>query len=139
MTHLTSFSLTNSYLKSLRMENNGEGFYCSQPAPKMVKSTEQIWRRLRKPSTTFTAGSTSSNPQVKAAENDQDKPKENPQENQQCRNNWSADVVDFYTNRDAPFCYTRFISAKLDRNFWGTLLGCQPNRALSATVIFTLI
>lgn len=122
------------------MENNGEGFYCSQPAPKTATSIQQIWRRLRKPSTAFTGGSSSKKPQTNPPENEHDKPSEhpsdNPPENQECTNNWSGDVVDFYTNGDAPFCYTRFISKKLDKNFWGTLLGCQPNRALSSTVTF---
>jgi hypothetical protein len=39
--------------------------------------------------------------------------------------NWSENVVDFYNNGDSQFCYSVvfFSNLKLDKQFWGALLG----------------
>jgi hypothetical protein len=48
---------------------------------------------------------------------------------------WSKNVIVFYHNGDAPFCYSGFLgSKKLGSDFWGTLLGYQGNGYLSTLV-----
>ncbi|KAL8265673.1 hypothetical protein R6Q59_003017 [Mikania micrantha] len=48
--------------------------------------------------------------------------------------NWSNDVLEFYNNGDSTFCYLAvfFTNEKLDKQFWGTLLGCYHNGHLSS-------
>ncbi|KAL8248645.1 hypothetical protein R6Q59_005513 [Mikania micrantha] len=45
--------------------------------------------------------------------------------------NWSNDVVEFYQNGDSTYCYSAvfFKNERLDKQFWGTLLGygCNGN------------
>ncbi|KAL8227877.1 hypothetical protein R6Q57_015461 [Mikania cordata] len=38
---------------------------------------------------------------------------------------WSTDAIEFFNTGDSPFCYSAvfFKSEKLDKRFWGTLLG----------------
>ncbi|KAK9072332.1 hypothetical protein SSX86_008766 [Deinandra increscens subsp. villosa] len=42
--------------------------------------------------------------------------------------NWSKDVLEFYNNGDQPYCYSAlfFQEIKLDKSFWGPLLGYGP-------------
>ncbi|KAL8191789.1 hypothetical protein R6Q57_028520 [Mikania cordata] len=50
--------------------------------------------------------------------------------------NWSKDVIEFFNNGDASFCYSVvfYTPLKLDQLFWGTLLGYMGNGYLSAAV-----
>ncbi|KAL8239513.1 hypothetical protein R6Q59_016080 [Mikania micrantha] len=45
--------------------------------------------------------------------------------------NWSNDVVEFYQNGNSTYCYSAvfFKNERLDKQFWGTLLGygCNGN------------
>jgi hypothetical protein len=51
--------------------------------------------------------------------------------------NWSKNVIDFYYNGDAPFCYSGFLGNKeLGHDFWGTLLGLHGYDRLSPIVRF---
>ncbi|KAD4584579.1 hypothetical protein E3N88_22180 [Mikania micrantha] len=52
--------------------------------------------------------------------------------------NWSNDVVEFYQNDDSTYCYSTvfFKNEKLDKHFWGTLLGCGCNGNLSSNIKF---
>ncbi|KAD2132532.1 hypothetical protein E3N88_24791 [Mikania micrantha] len=49
---------------------------------------------------------------------------------------WSKDVIEFFNNGDSPFCYSAvfFNSEKLDKRFWGTLLGYCNNGYLTPNV-----
>ncbi|KAL8268264.1 hypothetical protein R6Q59_002062, partial [Mikania micrantha] len=48
--------------------------------------------------------------------------------------NWSNAVVEFYQNGDSTYCYSAvfFKNEKLDKQFWGTLLGYGCNGNLSS-------
>ncbi|KAD5508260.1 hypothetical protein E3N88_15963 [Mikania micrantha] len=48
--------------------------------------------------------------------------------------NWSNNVVEFYQNGDSTYCYSAvfFKNEKLDKQFWGTLLGYGCNGNLSS-------
>ncbi|KAL8197733.1 hypothetical protein R6Q57_024267 [Mikania cordata] len=46
---------------------------------------------------------------------------------------WSTDAIEFFNTGDSPFCYSAvfFKYEKLDKHFWGTLLGYCSNRYLT--------
>ncbi|KAD4178919.1 hypothetical protein E3N88_27510 [Mikania micrantha] len=46
---------------------------------------------------------------------------------------WSKDAIEFFNKGDSPFCYSAvfFKSEKLDKRFWGTLLGYCSNGYLT--------
>ncbi|KAD2393110.1 hypothetical protein R6Q59_012801 [Mikania micrantha] len=50
--------------------------------------------------------------------------------------NWSNDVLEFYQNGDSTYCYSAvfFTTEKLDKQFWGTLLGYCCNGHLFSNV-----
>lgn len=112
-----------------RDQEDNEKFYSSQPVTKSARWTDDVWRRLRNPHT-VSSGSSSSVPENRSLQN-----KEAtliPE-----GKNWSKDAVEFYTNGDSPFCYTKFLPTKqLDRSFWGSLLGYESNGSLSEMVNF---
>ncbi|KAD7479928.1 hypothetical protein E3N88_03064 [Mikania micrantha] len=108
--------------------------YHSQPAPKASKWIFQKWRRQPKETS---ENASSSNPPEDKTEKIADDLEEIPQKKRnwaipnEDSNKWSQDVVEFYNNGDAPFCYSIFFKdKKLDGDFWGTLLGYRCNGQL---------
>jgi hypothetical protein len=139
----------NSLVKNLTIKFNkmsnhrdkqpDDGEFHSQPVPKASSWILKKWRRPGK--SVGEPSSSPQNPPEHPPENPPGNPPENPPENPQPRHkwifpnegsdNWSIDVVDFYINGDAQFCYSKFLDLnKLDRDFWGTLLGYQCNGRL---------
>ncbi|KAD1742252.1 hypothetical protein E3N88_42368 [Mikania micrantha] len=108
--------------------------YHSQPAPKASKWIFQKWRRQPKETS---ENASSSNPPEDKTEKTAEDLEEIPQKKRnwaipnEDSNKWSQDVVEFYNNGDAPFCYSIFFKdRKLDGDFWGTLLGYRCNGQL---------
>ncbi|KAI3760642.1 hypothetical protein L1987_51040 [Smallanthus sonchifolius] len=104
----------------------GDDQYNSQPIRKPSSWILDKWRRPKN-----TEGSSSSEQQNPAGNQ--------PDNFQRPRNrwaipddeshNWSETILDFYNHGDKPFCYSAvfFREAKLDKRFWGSLLGFRNN------------
>lgn len=122
------------------MDNNQ---YHSQPPPKVSTSILSKWRRPKN-----NTGSTSSTSQDQPIEIPPFVQPQNVNEDRQVRRrwaipddvheNWSKDVVEFFNKGDSSFCYSAvfYNLVKLDKRFWGTLLGCINPIHLTATVFF---
>lgn len=116
--------------------------YNSQPVPKTSDWVLQKWRRPKNnsgasSSSGATRHSEEHNPDFVANRHSthQRRPQQWAIPDDEC-GNWSPDVVSFYNDGDSPFCYSGvFYSAlKLDKRFWGTLLGLRSHGYLSEEV-----
>lgn len=116
--------------------------YNSQPVRKSSDWVLQKWRRPKNNS-----GASSSSGQ--APNNEEHVPAfvANRQSTHQRRSqqwaipddesdNWSPDVVTFYNDGDSPFCYSGvfYTPVKLDKRFWGALLGARFHGYLTEEV-----
>jgi hypothetical protein len=116
--------------------------YNSQPAVKSSSWIFQKWRRSTKQGGSSSSGHADQSEEQPVYAQDNIQPNRRSIHQQTTHkwafpddvsDNWSKDVVEFYNNGDASFCYSALFynTIKLDRRFWGTLLG---NCYLSPTV-----